>query len=791
MGYTSSLYIQLSFLYRSIIRVFSLFLFSIGLTLSTSHAQESTSKTAVIKYEGYSAQELLKEAKSLRDKDKKTTIALANQALRLAEDQSKYSLIAQAHNLLGKMSLASKNREQALFHFLKASSAYKNLNDAGRYITSSIDYIEVLLADKRYNEAGKLLDELLPVAKQNGEDWPIALTYITQGDKSYQQKNYEPAITQYMNALQYLMEDDKETQEHLGEAYKKIAQTYKRLKNTEQTALFYKRALNVYTALRDKKSMARTLNTLAEAERSLGNLVVALDYSIRCLEIHKDIDDPKGRAKALGAAGIIYRNIGRYEKSLKHIYEAHLYYKKVNDISGIAKSANQMGLIYTRLKEFDQAKSFYELIMSLPEKEVEVTALASAYREMAVIELNSDDYDSAITMAEKAQKIYQRENEKAKEALISRIIANIYNAQKNNQKAIAYYRESIALAKQTNSTIYQIKAQTPLGSLLIEKDPEESVSLLKVSLALSNQIKNKSEMLNAYRALRKAEKSRGNYDDSLSYAEKEIELTKVIQQEREENKLVLARANLHSHKMEIELESLREKAKFNQLEIAKKNNEIEIAEQSRTINELKLIKNKYASLALTSLLVVSLFLVIYTYRRFIASKKRNKELDYLATHDPLTGSYNRRILFEQLNKDFSKIELLDQYCIIMADIDHFKAVNDTYGHSVGDSVLRGVAGVFQNCVRENDITARYGGEEFCIILPKTPQEQALRIAETMRKKVELNQFDNINVTCSFGVSSILFGAQEPEAIINQADLALYKSKADGRNQVTLWEHSLE
>ena len=226
------------------------------------------------------------------------------------------------------------------------------------------------------------------------------------------------------------------------------------------------------------------------------------------------------------------------------------------------------------------------------------------------------------------------------------------------------------------------------------------------------------------------------------------------------------------------------------LELVKKNNDIEIAEQTKIISDLELTKNRYASIALASLLAICLVVVVLIYRQFINSKIRNKELGYLAARDPLTNCYNRRVLFDLMNRDFADTDLLGEYCIILADIDHFKSVNDTYGHCAGDDVLRNIANILQSCVRQNDIVARFGGEEFCIVLPRASQDQAMGIAETIRKKIETCHFNNITVTCSFGISSIKFNAKAPTELINQADLALYKSKTNGRNQVTLWDKTL-
>jgi diguanylate cyclase (GGDEF)-like protein len=757
-----------------------------------ANSQESPTQTSsfVTEVATLSTAELLNKAQLLQQTDRKTAFELANKVLRISKIKRNTHETAKAHSLLAQLNRQENNTDKSLHHFLQASLIYKNLNDKQNQILSSIDYAKLFFSQKRYNEGNKIIDEILPIAQNFGDKLSVALIFITKGNSYYQKKHYDDAIKQYTYAVSFLSDKDSVIQKQLGETYTKIAESYQHIKNKKQTVSFYKKSLDIYTALHDRKLMARTLSSLAKAERNLDNYLIALNYSVRSLEIHKQLDDPEGRADALTGAGVIYRYIGRYEKSLKHIHEAYLYYKKVNDASGTAITSNQMGFIYTRLKQFDQAKSFYQLTIDMPDNKIESKTLASALREMAVIHLNSGEYESAKVMAQKAYKIYKNKNDKLKGSLIERIIANIYRAEKNDTKAIAHYRESLSLATQIGKKIYQIKAQTALAGVLIGKNTGEAIKLLKNSLVLSNQINTKSQKLYAYRLLLQAEKSQGNITEALRYAEEEISLTLILQNEKEYNELILAKANLYSHKMEIELDSLREKTKLDQLELIKKSNDIEIAEQEIKISELELIKNKYASITLTLALATCLLVVLFIYRRFIESKKRNKELNYLAAHDPLTNCYNRRILFDILERDFADITLPEEYCILMVDIDHFKKVNDTYGHSTGDIVIRGVADILQGCIRQNDITARFGGEEFCIVLPNASQKQAMHIAEIMRQKVESNHFDDITVSCSFGVTSIQFNAKSPTELIKQADLALYKSKKYGRNQVTLWDKAL-
>jgi diguanylate cyclase (GGDEF)-like protein/PAS domain S-box-containing protein len=171
---------------------------------------------------------------------------------------------------------------------------------------------------------------------------------------------------------------------------------------------------------------------------------------------------------------------------------------------------------------------------------------------------------------------------------------------------------------------------------------------------------------------------------------------------------------------------------------------------------------------------------------------QNKELKFLATRDALTNCYNRRALFEFLNTYFAKAkEEGTQLSCIMADIDHFKRVNDTYGHTMGDKIIKMMADTFMQTVRDNDVVGRYGGEEFCIVLPGTPLDKAYEVAERCRKQMVNQDCDQVQVTASFGVTTIELGAEDPIALVNQADQALYISKESGRNRVTKWERQEE
>ena len=167
-----------------------------------------------------------------------------------------------------------------------------------------------------------------------------------------------------------------------------------------------------------------------------------------------------------------------------------------------------------------------------------------------------------------------------------------------------------------------------------------------------------------------------------------------------------------------------------------------------------------------------------------------------ATLDALTGFYNRRQLEERIKQEVSNAKRQNApLCGIMTDIDFFKSVNDTYGHAVGDLVLKTIAKVIRGQLREYDIAGRYGGEEFSILLPFTKIEEAKMVAERLRKTIENRVIDiskvnpdsekkEISVTLSLGIYEMKSDDND-EDLLKKADKALYEAKNTGRNKVVI------
>jgi diguanylate cyclase (GGDEF)-like protein/putative nucleotidyltransferase with HDIG domain/PAS domain S-box-containing protein len=171
-------------------------------------------------------------------------------------------------------------------------------------------------------------------------------------------------------------------------------------------------------------------------------------------------------------------------------------------------------------------------------------------------------------------------------------------------------------------------------------------------------------------------------------------------------------------------------------------------------------------------------------------RRQNHELKALATRDPLTGCYNRRTLFAEFEKHWEACKRFERSMgCVMVDVDHFKSINDRFGHSVGDDVLKAVAETLRKTARKGDLVCRYGGEEFCVLLPHADIAEAGLAAERFRAALAAQPLGGVPVTASLGASALGLGSKSPQEMIDQADKALYAAKRSGRNRIMRFDEA--
>ncbi|HUP59218.1 MAG TPA: GGDEF domain-containing protein [Thermoanaerobaculia bacterium] len=178
---------------------------------------------------------------------------------------------------------------------------------------------------------------------------------------------------------------------------------------------------------------------------------------------------------------------------------------------------------------------------------------------------------------------------------------------------------------------------------------------------------------------------------------------------------------------------------------------------------------------------------------------RNRALNEVSTRDTLTGLYNRWYVIEKIDSEINRaIRHGSPMAVLMLDIDHFKRINDTWGHGAGDDVLKAIGKLLRDSCRVYDVPGRYGGEEFCIVLPETRLGNTTVVAERIRQRLESTELpcgsESIVVTASIGIAGMEEAASDevlsPAALIDRADRALYSAKSRGRNRIEMWDRAL-
>lgn len=178
---------------------------------------------------------------------------------------------------------------------------------------------------------------------------------------------------------------------------------------------------------------------------------------------------------------------------------------------------------------------------------------------------------------------------------------------------------------------------------------------------------------------------------------------------------------------------------------------------------------------------------------------KNRTLSEVSSRDSLTGLYNRWFVMEKIDSELNRaLRHGSPVSLLMLDVDHFKRVNDTWGHSAGDQVLQGIGRLLRDSCRVYDVPGRYGGEEFCVVLPETRLGGTTVVAERIRRRLESTVLPcgekSIAVTASIGIagmeSSVEGDVLSPAGLVERADRALYRAKNLGRNRVETWDSTI-
>lgn len=457
---------------------------------------------------------------------------------------------------------------------------------------------------------------------------------------------------------------------------------------------------------------------------------------------HKD-EVMHGRLLNILAAANFH--LGNTAEGFQFSWQALEILEKTEETFWIATIYNNLGLQYLNMAHFEWAERyFFQAIEVLEGFEKQSKTYAEIYNNLCQLYLEIKQYEKALDYGRKAVDYYKQSHDSFGEADTLMNLGRVYQTTKNIQLAKKSYEKALSLTRKYNLRFLELNALIRLGEISIEeKETETALSYLKMGLSLAEDIGAKRELYKLHRLLSRVYKQESEFALSLEHFEQFYRIEQQVFDDREKQRI---------KSLEI----------MHQVESTRKD-----AEQYRAKSEIleeKLEKQQVVQ----------------------------KNLEQLSITDPLTGLYNRRHFDKIVQDDLTRSNLSEKKsAFIMLDIDHFKAVNDQFGHLAGDQVLVTLASLMRETLRQFDLIWRIGGEEFVIWLPETKCKQALLVAERFRTRIMEKTFsfegNQVHITVSLGVACTEDPSVRLTELFNQADQALYQAKAAGRNRVARYQ----
>lgn len=501
--------------------------------------------------------------------------------------------------------------------------------------------------------------------------------------------------------------------------------------------------------------------------RTEGDLEQALASSERLYEEVKDQWGLNKLGDLILERAYITSLLAKYKEAIRLLDLALDYALESNDPYLISETYNIFGILYSFLNDTQSAIMYFEKAVDIMERHPTLVNNIYFYANLADSYRLNKEYDKAMRLTEKTRKLAIEKKEVPLQAFTHQVKARIYTDQENYKSAISELKIAKNLQEQVGEQLFGYdlhidfayaylklehidKAEHHLDQAIIDAKAVADLDDFYLTKLRSEISAKRGNYEKAFKQLQQSYKTyRDTFNDNLTYVSN------------------LSREQLDQERLTFENKLLE---KENQL-------------SSKYIDKYK----KYGIILgillilLLLLLVVALWLLI-KYRR---AARTNQEM---ALVDTLTRLPNRRQIFRKLDSEHQKSELNKSiYSVAIFDIDHFKTINDRFGHRIGDKVINRIASITRNILRENDTIGRISGEEFLLILPNTEIADAEDIAVRLNQQFTDADFEDlasgIHLTASFGVTEYMPDDENLDMVINRADRLLYKAKNKGRNRV--------
>jgi diguanylate cyclase (GGDEF)-like protein len=538
------------------------------------------------------------------------------------------------------------------------------------------------------------------------------------------------------------------------EKAKKIVDKYlpiaKRLKDTQSTLNLLSVQLQIYDlevsqvnaakirleykaaalASGDKKSIATMYMELAQSIHVTGEIKKPLMYLQKALKVFEEINDLQGKIIVFNSLAILYDNLQDYEQAVGYYKKTVALHNEQKDSFSLSVSYFNIGQIYYKLNKIVEAEDMLNLALNMSRELKDEVGEAFALRYMGIIDFDKENYASAQRHFQKALDTFKRYDDNRMHFLTSLNFARTLGKLKETEKAIA------ALA--TLDTIV-------------------------------NDFNIPQYALDYYTLVYELEKQGQNFSASLTA----IEIANKIKQ------------NIHEKEDEESVQEL-----ILKFDISQKEAENKLLQKDNELKKLRIVESEVQRINLILMITFATFIGAVVTILLIKQILHRNHFKAMAMRDELTGAPNRRSITALASKRLKQCQEGNlPLAIAMLDIDKFKNFNDTYGHDVGDKVLRIFSDACRESLRSHDSFGRYGGEEWLLVLLDAQETQIDGIFKRLRARLSHVDIEggpsDITLTFSLGATQRLSTDNSLESMIKRADDNLYKAKAAGRDQYVI------
>ncbi|NVJ62205.1 MAG: diguanylate cyclase [Gammaproteobacteria bacterium] len=580
------------------------------------------------------------------------------------------------------------------------------------------------------------------------------------------QQNPGEALTYIDNKLSSTDKSTDEYLDYLGSKASILSITY----NESELKKVLNEAIPLSEQHPDKRYLASFLMYQAGIEQTQGNYDQAISFSTKALQLAKNAltgerTDNLLLGNLLTNQGRTYYYEGKFEEAATSYRQAYKYFDQGGYDTLKISIINDLGNLASSTGDFEESiRNFEEVIQYYKEQNMEL-ALGPAIFNLSLNYFYTNQLEKAKEYFTEAKRIGEKHNDILTQAHTSEWLGQTESKMNNDESALAHYKNALRLFNQAKNGPKVYTLELKLAELYLKNQQnDQAQQFVEQAKVLQEKIQSKTLQNELYRIESNLLESQGDFASALPLLKTYHQNFRQFVDETNQEQI---------HEMKSKFSSEREQAKNKLLEkeLALKNAESKAAIQQKQKIQLAL-----------GLAIILILTLLYFFNK---QQKLKKRLAYLAMTDELTGVKNRRAIFEKAKEQFEFAKRYgSQLTIGVCDLDHFKKLNDSYGHEIGDQVLKAFAKATNSSIRTVDYFGRIGGEEWLVVFPNTSADEISNVVKRINQKLKNSELPVVEIpTFSMGTTSLKEDDNKVADIISRADQALYKAKDAGRNRI--------